>query len=145
MLFCNSDNIQKLFECYCFFLYWLAESVWPSVWVFIAKERYDWSTLFIGLSYNIFGIGQIIVITLILPYFSKRWSNWYIAMLGLLFALFATHLQYNVGWFICFLRVPCLNISLCTYARYCFNRGIGKCTRKIAGSDDICYCIEFDI
>lgn len=40
----------------------------------------------IGLSYSVFGIGQIIVVALILPYFSKRWSNWHIAMVGLLFA-----------------------------------------------------------
>ncbi|WP_442864048.1 MFS transporter [Bartonella sp. 220B] len=72
-----------------FFLYWLAESIWPSIWAFVAKERYDWGTLSIGLSYSVFGIGQIIVVALILPYFSKRWSNWRIVMLGLLFALAA--------------------------------------------------------
>ncbi|WP_455481639.1 TCR/Tet family MFS transporter [Bartonella sp. B35(2025)] len=72
-----------------FFLYWLAESIWPSIWAFIAKKRYDWSTLSIGLSHSIFGIGQIIVIAFILPYFSKRWSSWCIAMVGLVFALVA--------------------------------------------------------
>ncbi|WP_317993514.1 MFS transporter [Bartonella gliris] len=75
-----------LWVLFVFFLYWFAESVWPSIWAFIAKERYDWSTLSIGLSYSVFGIGQIIVVALILPYFSKRWSNWHIAMVGLLFA-----------------------------------------------------------
>ncbi|KEG19245.1 tetracycline resistance MFS efflux pump [Bartonella bacilliformis] len=72
---------------FAFFLYWLAESVWPSVWAFVAKERYDWSSFSIGLSYSVFGAGQIIVIGLILPYFSKRWSDWHISMVGLFFAL----------------------------------------------------------
>ncbi|EJF77237.1 multidrug resistance protein [Bartonella sp. DB5-6] len=69
-----------------FFLYWFAESVWPSIWAFIAKERYGWNSLSIGLSYSFFGIGQIIVVALVLPYLSKRWSNWWIVMVGLLFA-----------------------------------------------------------
>ncbi|ETS13319.1 hypothetical protein Q648_00230 [Bartonella quintana JK 12] len=71
------------------FFYWLAEYIWPSLWAFIAKERYDWSPFSIGLSYSVFGIGQIIVVAFILPYFSKRWSNWCIVMVGLLFALVA--------------------------------------------------------
>ncbi|EJF94549.1 tetracycline resistance MFS efflux pump [Bartonella taylorii] len=70
-----------------FFLYWFAESVWPSIWAFISKERYGWNSLSIGLSYSVFGVGQIIVVALILPYLSKRWSNWCIVMVGLLFAL----------------------------------------------------------
>ncbi|WP_026017344.1 tetracycline resistance MFS efflux pump [Bartonella birtlesii] len=69
-----------------FFLYWFAESVWLSIWPFIAKERYNWSSFSIGMSYSVFGIGQIIVVSFILPYFSKRWSNWRIVMLGFLFA-----------------------------------------------------------
>ncbi|WP_375619667.1 MULTISPECIES: MFS transporter [unclassified Bartonella] len=69
-----------------FFLYWLAESVWLSIWAFIAKERYDWSSFSIGLSYSVFGVGQFIVVALILPYFSKRWSDWHIVIVGLLFA-----------------------------------------------------------
>ncbi|MBA9083149.1 MULTISPECIES: TCR/Tet family MFS transporter [Bartonella] len=72
-----------------FFLYWLAEAVWPSVWAFIAKERYDWNTFSIGLSYSIFGVGQIFVMVLILPYLSKRWSDWRMTMVGLLFSLIA--------------------------------------------------------
>ncbi|WP_034989078.1 tetracycline resistance MFS efflux pump [Bartonella senegalensis] len=85
-----------------FFLYWLAESLWPSVWAFIAKERYDWNTLSIGLSYSVFGIGQFVVVAFILPYLSKRWSNWCIAMVGFLFALTAT-LGYTFatqGWMV---------------------------------------------
>ncbi|WP_345096715.1 MFS transporter [Bartonella acomydis] len=69
-----------------FFLYWFAEAVWLSIWAFIAKERYNWSSFSIGVSYSVFGIGQIIVVALVLPYFSQRWSNWRIAMLGFLFA-----------------------------------------------------------
>lgn len=72
-----------------FFLYWFAESIWLSIWAFIAKECYDWSSFSIGLSYSVFGIGQFIVVVLILPYFSKRWSDWRITIVGLLFAAVA--------------------------------------------------------
>lgn len=99
-----------------FFLYWFAESIWFSMWAFIAKERYNWNTFSIGLSYSVFGIGQIIVVALILPYFSKRWSNWHIAMLGLLFSLismlgyaFATQ-----GWMV-------YVIFACTMLEYLFH------------------------
>ncbi|WP_455478155.1 MFS transporter [Bartonella sp. B10] len=80
---------KVLWMLLAFFLYWLSESVWPSIWAFVAKKRYDWDTLSIGLSYSVFGIGQIIVVICILPYLSKRWSNWHIAMVGLMFALVA--------------------------------------------------------
>ncbi len=85
-----------------FFLYWFAESVWPSIWAFVAKERYDWDTLSIGLSYTVFGMGQFLVIIFVLPYFSKRWSNWSIAMVGLIFAS-AAMLGYTCatqGWMV---------------------------------------------
>ncbi len=72
-----------------FFLYWFAESLWLSIWAFIAKERYDWSSFSIGLSYSVFGIGQFIVVALILSYFSKQWSDWHIVIVGLLFASIA--------------------------------------------------------
>ncbi|MBX4335081.1 MFS transporter [Bartonella raoultii] len=99
-----------------FFLYWFAESVWLSIWAFIAKERYDWNTFSIGLSYSIFGIGQIIVVALILPYFSKRWSNCHIAMLGLSFSLLAM-LGYTLatqGWMFYL-------VFLCTMFEYLFH------------------------
>ncbi|WP_341871759.1 MFS transporter [Bartonella florencae] len=96
-----------------FFLYWFAESVWLSTWAFIAKERYNWNSFSIGISYSVFGIGQIIVVALIFPYFSKRWSNWHIVMLGFFLhrlLCLATHLQRKGGWFMWFLHVQCLNI-----------------------------------
>nr|WP_051039117.1 TCR/Tet family MFS transporter [Bartonella australis] len=72
-----------------FFLYWVGQSVWPSIWSFVAKERYDWSAFSIGVSYGVFGMGQIIVMALILPYLSKRWNDWRITMVGLFSALVA--------------------------------------------------------
>ncbi|ALE03599.1 MFS transporter [Bartonella ancashensis] len=70
-----------------FFLYWLAESVWPSAWAFVAIERYNWSAFSIGISYSVFGIGQVVVIGLFLPYLSKHWSDWRISLVGFSFAL----------------------------------------------------------
>ncbi|MHC5307824.1 MFS transporter [Bartonella sp. LJL80] len=70
-----------------FFLYWLAESVWPAAWAFVAKERYGWSEFSIGLSYGTFGVGQILIMGLFLPYIAKRWKDWRISMTGLCFAL----------------------------------------------------------
>ncbi|MCZ2204086.1 MFS transporter [Bartonella sp. A05] len=85
-----------------FFLYCLGDSVWPSIWAFVAKERYNWSTFSIGVSYAVFGLGQIIVAALILPYLSKSWSNWQIVMLGLLFALVAMlgYMFATQGWMV---------------------------------------------
>lgn len=85
-----------------FFLYCLGDSVWPSIWAFVAKERYNWSTFSIGVSYSVFGIGQIIVVALILPYLSKYWNNWQIAMLGLFFTLVAMlgYMFATQGWMI---------------------------------------------
>ncbi|WP_297323039.1 MFS transporter [uncultured Bartonella sp.] len=70
-----------------FFLYWLAEAVWPSTLAFVAKERYGWGEFSIGLAYGVFGIGQGLVMGLLLPYMTRRFSNWQISMTGLIFAL----------------------------------------------------------
>lgn len=70
-----------------FFLYWLAEAVWPSTLAFVAKERYNWSEFSIGFAYAVFGVGQSLVMGILLPYIAKRWSNWRISMVGLCFAL----------------------------------------------------------
>lgn len=70
-----------------FFLYWLSQTVWPVAWAFVANERYHWSAAAIGLSYGVFGIGQIFVMALILPLLAKHWSDWKICMVGLAFAL----------------------------------------------------------
>lgn len=71
-----------------FFLYWLAQAVWPVAWAFVADERYHWSVGAIGLSYGVFGIGQIAVMGLVLPLLAKHWSDWRISMFGLVFAVF---------------------------------------------------------
>lgn len=70
-----------------FFLYWLAEAVWPSTLAFVAKERYGWGEFSIGFAYGVFGIGQGLVMGVLLPYMARRFSNWHIAMTGLVFAL----------------------------------------------------------
>ena len=76
-----------LWVALAFFLYWLAEAVWPSTLAFMAKERYGWSEFSIGFAYGVFGIGQCIIMGLLLPYMTRHLSNWKISMIGLLFAL----------------------------------------------------------
>jgi len=71
-----------------FFLYWMAEAVWPSVWPFLATYRYGWHESRIGLSLGIFGVGQIVIMVLVLPRLAaRRWSNWRISVTGLTFAM----------------------------------------------------------
>lgn len=78
-----------LWVAIAFFVYWLYVNVWPSSWTFVAKARYDWSESAIGLSYAIFGTGEIFVMGVLLPFLTKRWSDWRITMVGLIFSVFA--------------------------------------------------------
>ncbi|RCL02393.1 MAG: MFS transporter [Candidatus Tokpelaia sp. JSC161] len=77
-----------LWVSFAFFCYWLAESAWPSIWPFLASYRYGWNESKVGLSLAMFGAGQIIVTTIILPYLTARdWSNRSLSITGLTFSI----------------------------------------------------------
>ncbi|WP_376742115.1 MFS transporter [Ensifer canadensis] len=68
-----------------FFLFWMAHSVYPSVWSFVSSYRYGWSEGEIGLSLGIFGIGGAMVMAFVLPRVVPRLGEWRTAVLGLIF------------------------------------------------------------
>jgi DHA1 family tetracycline resistance protein-like MFS transporter len=70
-----------------FFCYWLAHSVYPAVWSFVAALRYGWSEGQIGLSLGIFGIGGAVVMAFVLPRVLPRLGEFRTAIIGLSFAV----------------------------------------------------------
>ncbi|RCL03210.1 MAG: Major transporter facilitator family protein [Candidatus Tokpelaia sp. JSC189] len=71
-----------------FFFYWMGEAVWPSVWPFVSTYRYGWNESLIGLSLGMFGVGQIVMMVLVLPRLTMLgWSDWRISVVGLTFAM----------------------------------------------------------
>lgn len=85
-----------------FFFYWMEQAVWFAVWAYVAIDRYEWSEFAIGLCYGIFGIGQAVIMGLLLPYLVKKWTDWRICMVGLIFALLAIggYSLASQGWMI---------------------------------------------
>lgn len=67
------------------FFYTLSFNVWPSQWPYISSFRYDWSEMYIGLSYTVFAIGQLIMMIWVLPKFIKHMSEKKILLIGLIF------------------------------------------------------------
>ncbi|WP_246464861.1 MFS transporter [Bartonella phoceensis] len=139
---------QVLWVLLVFFLYWFAESVWLSIWSFIAKERYNWSILSIGVSYTVFGIGQIVVVALVLPYFLRDgiigvlpWWGLYLHQLLCL----VTRLQCKGGWFIWFLHVQCLNTFFMHLYAPSLQHRCRKMYKRTPGSNDLYCFIEFNI
>lgn len=80
-----------------FFCYWLAHSVYPAVWAFVAAYRYDWSEGQIGLSLGVFGIGGAIVMGLVLPRVVPVFGEWKTAALGLTFSVLGL-VGYSAAW-----------------------------------------------
>ncbi|RCL02505.1 MAG: MFS transporter family protein [Candidatus Tokpelaia sp. JSC188] len=86
-----------------FFFYWMGEAVWPSVWPFVSSYRYGWNERLIGLSLGMFGVGQIVIITLVLPRLTMLgWNDWCISVMGLTFAVFGLigYAFASKGWMI---------------------------------------------
>lgn len=69
-----------------FFLFWLANRVYLSVWSFVLSYRYGWSEGQIGLSLGVYGICGALVIVLILPRLVTRIGEWRTVALGLVFS-----------------------------------------------------------
>ncbi|QRM56231.1 TCR/Tet family MFS transporter [Sinorhizobium sp. BG8] len=80
-----------------FFCYWLAHSVYPSVWPFVSAYRYGWSEGQIGLSLGVFGIGGALVMAFILPRIVPVLGEWRTAALGLSFSVMGL-LGYAAAW-----------------------------------------------
>lgn len=80
-----------------FFLYWLAHSVYPSVWPFVSRYRYGWSEGQIGLSLGVFGIGGALVMAFVLPRAVPVLGEWRTAVLGLSFSVIGL-LGYSAAW-----------------------------------------------
>jgi DHA1 family tetracycline resistance protein-like MFS transporter len=79
------------------FLYWLAHSVYPAVWPFVAVYRYGWSEGEIGLSLGIFGIGSAVVMGFILPRLVPVLGEWKTALVGLAFCA-TGFVGYALAW-----------------------------------------------
>jgi DHA1 family tetracycline resistance protein-like MFS transporter len=79
------------------FLYWLAHSVYPAVWPFVAVYRYGWSEGEIGLSLGIFGIGSAVVMGFVLPRLVPVLGEWKTALVGLAFCA-AGFIGYALAW-----------------------------------------------
>lgn len=69
-----------------FFLYWLAHTVYSSVWSFVLAYRHDWTEGQIGLSLGIYGIGGAFVMIFILPRAVARFGERCTAVAGMAFA-----------------------------------------------------------
>jgi DHA1 family tetracycline resistance protein-like MFS transporter len=83
--------------CVVFFLYTLAQSVYPSAWAFISTYRYGWSERQIGLSLGVFGIGSAIVMGLVMPRLVPVIGEWRTALVGLVVCLLG-FVGYAAAW-----------------------------------------------
>jgi DHA1 family tetracycline resistance protein-like MFS transporter len=80
-----------------FFLYVLAQSVYPSAWAFVSTYRYGWSEGEIGLSLGIFGIASAAVMGLVMPRLVPVLGEWKTALLGLA-VCFLGFVGYAAAW-----------------------------------------------
>ena len=69
-----------------FFLYWLADRVYLSVWSFVSAYRYGWSEGQIGLSLGVYGVSGALVMVVVLPRLVTRFGEWRTVALGLVFS-----------------------------------------------------------
>lgn len=86
-----------------FFCYWLAEAAWPAIWPFLTTYRYGWNESQIGLSLAMFGVGQIVVMSVVLPYLvARHWSDWCISVTGLTFSVIGlcSYTLASEGWIV---------------------------------------------
>ncbi|MCT4655628.1 MAG: TCR/Tet family MFS transporter [Cohaesibacter sp.] len=67
-----------------FFLYHLAEHVYPSIWVYYGKEAFAWSSAEVGLSLGVFGIFYAAVQAGLIRYLLRIMKESSVALLGLL-------------------------------------------------------------
>jgi DHA1 family tetracycline resistance protein-like MFS transporter len=88
--------------CAVFFLYALAQSVYPSAWAFVSTYRYGWSERQIGLSLGVFGIGSAIVMGLVMPRLVPVLGEWKTALIGLVVCLlgFVGYAAASQGWMV---------------------------------------------
>ncbi|MET0748290.1 MAG: TCR/Tet family MFS transporter [Rhizobium sp.] len=83
--------------CLVFFLYALAQSVYPSAWAFVSTYRYGWSERQIGLSLGVFGIGSAVVMGLVMPRLIPVLGEWKTALIGLA-TCFVGFVGYAAAW-----------------------------------------------
>jgi len=73
-----------------FFFHSMAGAVWPAAWPFVSAYRYGWNESLIGLSLGMFGLGHIVMMSIVLPRLVVRhWSDWRISVTGLTFLVVA--------------------------------------------------------
>ena len=80
-----------------FFLYVLAQSVYPSAWAFVSTYRYGWSERQIGLSLGVFGIGSAVVMGFVMPRLVPVLGEWKTALIGLV-VCFVGFVGYAAAW-----------------------------------------------
>lgn len=80
-----------------FFLYWLAHTVYSSVWSFVWSYRHDWSEGQIGMSLGVYGVCAALVMVLVLPRFVRKFGERRTAAVGMAFAALSMA-GYAVVW-----------------------------------------------
>ncbi len=69
------------------FLYQLAFNVYPAIWAYFTKARFDWDTRMIGVSLAIFGISMALVQGGLIRLVLSRWGERRTIMAGFCFAM----------------------------------------------------------
>lgn len=80
-------GVQRLLVIY--FLYNVAFAVYPSVWSYFGKERFEWSPAMLGLSLGMFGLMMALVQGGIIRLVLRRFGDYGTVVLGHLFAIAA--------------------------------------------------------
>ncbi|KIN61925.1 Tetracycline resistance protein [Sulfitobacter noctilucicola] len=78
-------GVRRLLTIY--FLYFVAFSVYPSVWAYFGQERFDWSPSVIGMSLALFGATMALVQAGIIRLAINRFGERGTVFAGLLFAI----------------------------------------------------------
>jgi DHA1 family tetracycline resistance protein-like MFS transporter len=69
------------------FLYQLAFNVYPAIWAYFTKARFDWDTKMIGMSLAVFGISMALVQGGLIRLVLSRWGERHTIMAGFGFAM----------------------------------------------------------
>jgi DHA1 family tetracycline resistance protein-like MFS transporter len=78
-------GVQRLLFVY--FLYNVAFAVYPSVWSYFGKERFEWSPAMLGLSLGMFGIAMALVQGGVIRIALRRFGDHGTVVLGHVFAI----------------------------------------------------------
>lgn len=84
------------------FLFWLAHVSYPVVWSFVSAYRYGWGEGMIGFSLGIYGVFTALVLGLVLPGMIRRFGEWRVAVIGLVFCIlgFLGYTFASEGWMV---------------------------------------------